>query len=263
LPARSAWFATLSVITCSVWLTACAPGILGSKDEKEKIPRNASASDRSSLTKPVIPKDRAFGSQSRQDVSGAPRVASGNSSGALPAPAKGVKDEKPSPERVSSSQNGLGKDIPDSSRKQRGQRSSEIQESGASIRTAVADIHGDPKTSGKSGSDTSAKDDLPFKRHDHKKYVQKIRNKAIDKVNKTRDVTYATLCRDSATDEWSLWIYKFEGKTYRFITYAWDEVDEKWEESLKSNKQPVSGWKRHLKFTADTKRCQKLVDKRH
>jgi hypothetical protein len=250
---------------CSVWLTACAPGILGSKASKEKIPGTASATDRPRLTKPTMPKDGAHALLAQQNDGEKPGTSSGKSPGTFAAPAKGARAEKSIEENVSTIKSNLGKDAPDSGggMKPSGQSSSEIQKSGASVRTAVADVHGDPKTSGKAGPSASPKDGLPFKRHDHKKYIQKIKNKAIDKLNKTKDVTYATLCRDSTTDEWSLWLYSFGGKTYRFVTYAWDEVDEKWEESLKSNKQPIAGWRHHLKFTADGKRCEVLKEKRH
>ncbi|MGB6067866.1 MAG: hypothetical protein WBG50_23925 [Desulfomonilaceae bacterium] len=111
---------------------------------------------------------------------------------------------------------------------------------------------------GKTGSDVPSKGKPRFKRHDHAKYIEKIRNKAKDKVNKEKTCTYATLCRDSTTDEWSLWMYRSEGKAYRFVAYTWDEVDEKWEQSLTSDKRPLSGLKHHLEFTAAGKDCQIL-----
>lgn len=266
MPSKSVWFATISVIICSVWLTGCASGILGSKDSKVKNPGTAGTTDKSRLAKPATPEDRASGSLAKKDAGETPGAASGKSLETFATPAKGAKAEKPTAERAPHGQSDLGKDIADSGddKQRSGPSSSEALKSGASTRTSVAETSGDPPTAGKSVSDTSLKGDLPFKKHDHKKYTQKIKNKAIDKLNEEKDVTYARLCKDSTTDEWSLWIYKSQGKTYQFAAYSWDEVDQKWEESLKPNKQPMSGWRHHLKFTADGKQCEDLLrEKRH
>ena len=119
-------------------------------------------------------------------------------------------------------------------------------------------LPGESSSLAKAGSNVLSKAAPRFKRHNHEKYTEKIRNKAKDKVNKERTCTYATLCRDSTTDEWSLWIYRSEAKTYRFVAYSWDEVDEKWEKSFESDKLPLSGLKHHLEFTAAGKDCQIL-----
>jgi hypothetical protein len=265
LPFRSVWFAVISVIICSIWLTACVPGIMGSKASKEKTPGDAASSSPSGLVKPKMPDDRGRGSLAQQAGKEKPGDASGKSSDTFAASAKGAKAEKPATQRVSSVPNDLGREIAGSGvgREPGSQSPSESPKSGASTRTVVEDIRRDPPASGKSGSETSPKDDLPFKKHDHVKYTQKIKNKAIDQVNKEKDVTYARLCRDSTTDEWSLWVYRSEEKAYRFVTYIWDEVDEKWEESFKSDKRPISGWKHHLKFSTDGKDCIDLKKRRH
>ncbi len=263
MSSRSVRFAAISVMIFSLALTACAPGILGSKDPKGKSPGSAGAADQPRLAKPKIPDDRALGSLAQKDGGETSGTTSGKSRDTFAAPAKGAKAENPSTERVSSSRSDPGKDTPDSGndKQSSGQSSSEIQKSGASIRTASTDIRGDAAVSGKPGSDASP-EDLPFQRHDHKKYMQRIKNKAIEQLNKEKDVTYARLCTDSTTDEWSLWLYRFEGKVYRIATYTWDPVDEGWKESLKPDKQSIAGLRHHLKFTSDGKKCDDLKGKR-
>jgi hypothetical protein len=265
LPFRSVWFAAISVTICSIWLTACVPGIMGSKASKEKTPGDAATTSPSRLLKPTMPDDRGRGSLAQQAGKETPGVASGTSSDTFAASPKGAKAENPTTQRVSSLPNDLGREIAGSGldKEPSSQSSSESPKGGASTRTVVEDIGPDHPASGKSDSDTSPKDDLAFKRHDHVKYMQKVKNKAIDQVNKEKDVTYARLCRDTTTDEWSLWIYRTEEKAYRFVTYIWDEVDEKWEESFKSDKRPVSGLQHHLNFSTDSKDCKDLKKRRH
>ncbi len=264
LSSRRAWFSAISVIICSMWLSACASGILGSKDSKAKTAGDAATTAPSRLLEPAMSGDRSAGSLDRENSSEIPGAASEKSSSTFAAPAKGAKAERPATERASSLPKDLGRDTagPGDDKKHAKQLASEGQKSGASTRTTISDVRDAASASGKSGSNTSSSDDLPFKRHDHVKYVQKIKNKAIDQVNKEIDASYARLCRDSTSDEWSLWIYRFEGKVYRLVTYTWNEVDEKWEESLKTNNQPTSGWQHHLKFSADGKRCEVLKQQR-
>lgn len=265
LPFRSVWFAAISVTICSIWLTACVPGIMGSKASKEKTPGDAATTSPSRLIKPTMPDDRGRGSLAQQAGKEKPGDASVTPSDTSAASARGAKAEKPATQTVSSLPSDLGREIAGSGvDKEPGRQSSyETPKGGASTRTVVEDIRRDPPASDKSGSDTSPKDDLPFKKHDHVKYMQKVKNKAIDQVNKEKDVTYARLCRDTTTDEWSLWIYRSEEKAYRFVTYIWDEVDEKWAESFKSDKRPSSGLQHHLKFSTDGKDCIDLKKRRH
>jgi hypothetical protein len=265
VPHRSVWFAAISVIISSIWLTACVPGIMGSKASKEKTSGAAATTNPSRLLKPTMPDDRGRGSLAQQAGKEKPGDASGTSSDTFSASAKGAKAEKPATERVSPLPSDLDRNAAASGvdKKPSSQSSSESPKSGASTRTVVEDSRREPPASGKSGSETSSKDVLPFKKHDHVKYTQKIKNKAIDHVNKEKDVTYARLCKDTTTDEWSLWIYRYEEKAYRFVTYVWDEVDEKWVESFKSDKRPSSGLNHHLKFSTDGKDCIDLKKRRH
>jgi hypothetical protein len=203
---KSVWFAAITVIICSLWLTACVPAIFGSK---EKATTQADVSGPSRLVKPAVPDEQdSVDSIARNESDKRQGGDSGTSAQAFSASAKSAKAEKPAPAG-------------------------------------------------------SSKPDPPFKRHNHAKYVEKIKNKAIDKVNTEKDVAYARLCRDSTTDEWSLWIYRSEAKVYRFVSYVWDEVDEKWEESFISEKRPLSGWQNHLKSLAAGKDCMVLKERRH
>lgn len=95
----------------------------------------------------------------------------------------------------------------------------------------------------------------PFKKHDHNAYLQKIKSAAIDVVNKIPDSFFARMCKDSITDQWTLHLYFAQGRQYWFISYNWDEVDEKWEESFKSDKRNMSVWKSHVNYSASGKEC--------
>jgi len=104
----------------------------------------------------------------------------------------------------------------------------------------------------------AADTDLKFEKPDHAKYVNKIRNKAIDKVNRERLCQLARLCNDSITEEWLLTLYFTEAKTYVFRAYVWDAIDGKWREAFASTKEPLSTLQRHLKISAGGKKCTVL-----
>lgn len=116
----------------------------------------------------------------------------------------------------------------------------------------------------KSGADAGDSDDdregdaPPLQKHDHAKYLQFVRGKAIDMVNKEKNITLARLCRDSTTEEWTLTMYQRHPPNYSFVTYMWDEVDGKWERAFSSGTRPVSGWKQHLDFASSGKDCKVL-----
>lgn len=97
-----------------------------------------------------------------------------------------------------------------------------------------------------------------FQKHDHAKYTSVIRNKAIDKLNQEKTCDFARVCRDSYTDEWSLTLYFKKNQTYHYVTYSWDEIDGKWDESFVSDKRPLSGWKHHISFSSAGKTCKVL-----
>ena len=102
---------------------------------------------------------------------------------------------------------------------------------------------------------TKDSEEIPLKKHDHSKYVAAIKGKAIDRVNKSSNVDLARICRDTTTDEWSLTLYHKREKAYSFVSYIWDEIDEKWEEAFSSDQRPIAGWKQHLNFSSAGKKC--------
>ena len=108
-------------------------------------------------------------------------------------------------------------------------------------------------------SDASeAKSEGAFKRHDHAKYLEMIKNKAVDLVNSDKESDYAAICKDMITDQWSLILYYVREKTYTFTTYAWDEIDDNWQKSFASNKRQLTGLQKHLKYSSSGKECKVL-----
>ncbi len=103
-----------------------------------------------------------------------------------------------------------------------------------------------------------AKSKEPFKRHDHAKYLEIIKNKAIDLVNSDRESDYAVICKDMITDQWSLAFYYTREKAYKFVIYIWDEIDDKWQKSFVSDKRPISSLEKHLKYSSSGKDCKPL-----
>jgi hypothetical protein len=97
-----------------------------------------------------------------------------------------------------------------------------------------------------------------FKKHDHVEYVELIKSRANELIKKQRDCTLARLCRNSVTDEWSLAVYVAQQKTFSFVVYAWDEIDEKWENSYVSEKRPAAQLEHHLRFSSAGKECTDL-----
>lgn len=121
--------------------------------------------------------------------------------------------------------------------------------------TLPSDRQGQPQVASQEGREEA---EVPGKKHDHAGYVRIIKNKAIDRVNKHRDVAQARYCRDLTTDQWSLTLYFVKKRTYRFVRYAWDAIDEKWDEAYVSAKLPVTRLKDHLRYSAQGKDCKIL-----
>jgi hypothetical protein len=97
-----------------------------------------------------------------------------------------------------------------------------------------------------------------FKKHDHSKYVAHIKNKAIDILNRDRDSFYATLCSDSTTEQRTLTMYYKDEKSFRYKSFVWDEIDDKWEQQFESAKRQLASWKKHLSFVSSGKQCSVL-----
>jgi hypothetical protein len=97
-----------------------------------------------------------------------------------------------------------------------------------------------------------------IQKHDHAKYVARIRNRAIDLVNKDSSSFLARLCRDTITDQWSLNIYQKDDKNYFFTAYSWDPVSGEWARSFDSGKQPLARWKHHIRASESGRECRVL-----
>jgi hypothetical protein len=116
-----------------------------------------------------------------------------------------------------------------------------------------------------SGASTEPEEKLDkkdaFKKHDHVGYVELVKKKAQELIAKQSDCTFARLCRHSVTDEWTLQVYVREPKSFSFVLYSWDEIDEKWQKSYTSEKRPSAQWDHHLRFTSASKECTDLKGK--
>ncbi len=97
-----------------------------------------------------------------------------------------------------------------------------------------------------------------FKKHDHSKYIDHIRSKAIDALNREQDCSYSMLCNDSTTDEWSLTLYFKQEKSFRYKSFAWDPIDDRWEQQYESERKPLGVWKNHMGFATSGKKCHVL-----
>jgi hypothetical protein len=97
-----------------------------------------------------------------------------------------------------------------------------------------------------------------FQKPDHVEYSNEIKNKAIDLTNREAHASLVQLCKDSITGEWSLTIYKKGRKTFSFVIYSWDPIDQQWHETLDSGKRPLSMWDHHIKFSRDGRHCDVL-----
>lgn len=149
----------------------------------------------------------------------------------------------------------------------RGTTSSEATDSGGTVPTAGKRTFGGPEppqsveerlASGAEPGEGGDKDSGSFKKHDHLQYVQLIEKKAREMLKEHRDASAVRICKDTTTDQWTMNIYSKDAKSYSFTSYAWDEVDEKWEKSFESQKQPMKRWKSHLDFSAARKTCKML-----
>ncbi|MGC8660495.1 MAG: hypothetical protein ACP5U1_15625 [Desulfomonilaceae bacterium] len=97
-----------------------------------------------------------------------------------------------------------------------------------------------------------------FKKHDHTKYVNRIKNLAMNILKRQEKSFYATMCCDSTTEEWSLTIYFKSQNSFRYRSFVWDPIDDKWEQMYESGNKPLSGWKKHLSYSTADKKCTQL-----
>ncbi|MGC8603440.1 MAG: hypothetical protein ACP5VS_07120, partial [Desulfomonilaceae bacterium] len=105
---------------------------------------------------------------------------------------------------------------------------------------------------------TSVEKNPIFKKHDHLKYINRLKELAIDMLNKEANSFYAILCCDTTTDEWSLTIYNRRDNSFRYKSLVWDPIDDKWELTYESGPTPLAGWKKHASFVSSDKQCETL-----
>ena len=85
--------------------------------------------------------------------------------------------------------------------------------------------------------------------------MELMKNKAIDLVNSEKECDQAIICKDMITDQWSLTLYYMKEKTYKFVTYVWDEIDDNWQKSF----WPISGRSRVWKSISNIHLRAKIV----
>ena len=236
---------TICCLALSIYVSGCTPALLQ--------PQAESSNENKVIQKSELLKPRMVQSGGNEAKSGnssisetkrsaSPRVSENSSSQAEKRNQDGqAKQEKPKSEEAKSN--------PDSAAEKE-----EISDPARRIAAKAGN-----SISASDVDDTSeAKSKELFKRHDHTKYLEIIKNKAIDLVNSDQESTYAAICKDMITDQWSLAFYYTQEKTYKYVTYIWDEIDEKWQKSFVSDKRPISGLEKHLKYSSSGKDCKVL-----
>jgi hypothetical protein len=239
---------TTCCLIFSVVIAGCVPAFLQRQPE---IPIENTASEKPQLLKPKVAEDGADAAARIGDEN--PRISRNSKSPSQLAPADpssksdkqdsfpSEKSEKPKPEdRKFNSDSPLGKE----------------ETSDPARRIAAKDE--DSTSSDADDGSQAAKPIEQFKRHDHAKYMELVKNKAIDLVNSEKECDQATICKDMITDQWSLALYYMKEKTYKFITYVWDEIDDSWQKSFTSDKRQISGLEKHLKYSSSGKDCKVL-----
>jgi len=98
--------------------------------------------------------------------------------------------------------------------------------------------------------------EVHFEKYDRAKHLKKIKNSALDILNKDSACNLARICNDSITNDWWLTLYRKTDRTYSFTTYVWDQVNEKWEQSYVSGKEPLSKLSHHLRSSSSGKYCE-------
>jgi hypothetical protein len=251
------WIAAVLLVVCSMLAGGCISSILGRKDQP---PADKKADSKQELVKPKIdtkPEDsRLASAPSRIEAEAEKRET--NEEGKV----EGSSAPKKPAEKDAKSHSWS-----DTDRAEKGLQDTKLGASSSSPGAdASAPSRRETALSGgarSSTSDTGFLDkplnpDEPVKRHDHAKYSEHIKNKAIDLVNRDKNSNHAVLCKDTITDQWTLVVYYPKENAYTFVSYLWDEIDEKWQQSFVSDKRPLSGWQTHLKFYSAAKDCKIL-----
>ena len=241
----------LIVLACTLRLTGCVPAFLGGKDSSKKSDKKT---ERAELLKPQVTEASESPTAKVAGDQPSPNPAAEADSASRPGGA--MEESRPSTREARAGTPGTSTPPDQATGDSRG--ASGRQEKKEPPPPAPPESS---EKKGKSESDDSSKDATKtdneelFKKHDHEKYLASVRNKAIDQVNKDGKCDYARLCRNSLTDEKSLTLYYLDGKTFSFVTYEWDEIDEKWKKDYTSNKWPMSQWEEHLKLAAARQDC--------
>jgi len=246
------------IVLCGVWLAGCVPAFLSKKndsipqpkiDQKEKLikPTMAANTAEDTTDKVSAPEPQPYNSGIKEKPADAGR-ASANDSKEFSDLAEAFAGTTVHKEQ--------GRDEGSKDKPQKVTIESE-KDDARRVPSEKTDPVGKEKPSDPVSEEQEASD-LAFKHHDHAKYVAEIRNKAIDQLNKERDVDFVRLCRNTTTDQWSLTMYRRAERSYSFTDYAWNEINLRWEKVFTSDKKPISGWKQHLDFSAAGKECKLL-----
>lgn len=97
-----------------------------------------------------------------------------------------------------------------------------------------------------------------YERHDHRGYVQRLKESAMTEIAKSKDCDLAMLCQDNITEEWWLLIYTKKGKRFYSSSYAWDSISETWDQSAHTGNRPISEWDAHMRYLDSSKKCRTL-----
>jgi hypothetical protein len=252
----SSWFRTAALAVCLLCLASCVPLLMG---KKESGGEEKSADRETALIKPKLRDD---GGATVPKISQAPSQLSDkpNKSGKAAASEDAEEfDDKP-PVTVTKTPETPPKQDPGTEKPVRNKAPEK-----PAVRIAAGrgkDSDADPVLAEKTKDESSepsaadpAKIDILSKKHDHSKYAEKIKKKAIDVVSKEPTCKFARLCQDTTTDQWDLSLYYLREKNYVLVAYAWDEIDEKWKESYTADKRPAAQWKSHLEYASGGKKC--------
>jgi len=243
---------TACCLIFSVGVAGCVPAFLQKQTE---IPLEKGATEKSELLKPKVSEDSESGAARTGQED--PKISSNSKNPSRLASANPASKPDKQDSFLSAKS---GKPKPEDTKFDSDSAIEKGETSDPARRIAAKNEN--PSASSEADDAGQTKSKGPFKRHDHTKYLEMIKNKAVDLVNSDKESNHAAICKDMITDQWSLTLYYVKEKTYKFITYAWDEIDDNWKESFASGKRPLSGLKKHLKYSSSGKDCKVLKKER-
>ncbi len=244
------------LVICAVIAGGCVPRMLSGKTEPQTEPKTA---QKSGLVKP-----RIDGQSEKNQVASVP-VRSEAESDKRSSTEDNVRKESSGAARPSDKDSGTkARSESDSSGTATSSPTGPTAQAANVSNAARREVSSGPvpatSTSTTETSDPSKPPDPdePIKRHDHSRYTELIKNKAMELVKQQPDSDHALLCKDAVTDQWSLVLHYSKERVYTFATYLWDEIDEKWQRAFVSDKRPLSGWQSHLRYQSSGKECRTL-----